>query len=564
MATLAELFDLALLSHQSGDLSNAATLYRQVLQFDPAHADALHLLGVLTFQTGDHETGLALIRQAISVNPSAAVFHNNLGVYLKELGRLTEAVASYQEALTLNPQYVDALSNLGIALRDQGRHAEAAEACRQALRLNPRHTEAHGNLGLILKDQGQLAEAVECYREALKLNPQFVDALNNLGIALGDQGNFAEAAEYHRRVLHINPHHADAHANLGLALKALGQWAEAEACLEEALRLKPDHVNARWNLSALRLLQGDFLKAWPDYESRWRVPDFGARHVDRPRWDGSPLNGKMILLYAEQGLGDTLQFIRYAPLVKERGGTVLFECQPALISLLEGVAGVDQLLAIGAALPPYDVQVPLLSLPGIFGTSAATIPATVPYVRAAPALVKTWRTELDALGGFKIGVAWQGNPNHQGDRHRSFPLAWFEVLARMEGVSLVSLQKGPGTEQLRALAGCFPILDLHDRLDTAGAFLDTAAIMVNLDLVITVDSAVAHLAGALGVPVWVVLPIDPDWRWLLERSDSPWYPSMRLFRQKRLGEWREVFEQIATEVSVRLLCHNTRSNPEPP
>jgi tetratricopeptide (TPR) repeat protein len=564
MATLAELFDLALLSHQSGDLSRAASLYRQVLQFDPAHADALHLFGVLTFQTGDHETGIGLIRQAIALRPSAAVFHNNLGVYLKELGRLTEAVASYQEALKLNPQYADALSNLGIALRDQGRHAEAAEACRQALRLNPRHAEAHGNLGLVLKDQGQLAEAVECYQEALRLNPQFVDALNNLGIALADQGNYAEAAISHRQALQINPHHAEDHANLGLALKAMGQWAEAEACLEEALRLKPDHVNARWNLSALRLLQGDYPKAWPDYESRWMIPGFSARHVDRPRWDGSPLRGRTILLYAEQGLGDTLQFIRYARLVKERAGVVLFECQPALTSLLEGVAGVDQLLAIGAALPPYDVQVPLLSLPGIFGTSVANIPARVPYVRAAPALVETWRTELEKLGGFKIGVAWQGNPNHQGDRHRSFPLARFEDLARVEGVRLVSLQKGPGTEQLLSLAGRFPILDLNDRLDAAGAFLDTAAIMVNLDLVITVDSAVAHLAGALGVPVWVVLPFDPDWRWLLDRSDSPWYPTMKLFRQKCMGDWREVFEQIAAEVSVRLLCQNAPSNPGPP
>ncbi|HWY88119.1 MAG TPA: tetratricopeptide repeat-containing glycosyltransferase family protein [Gemmataceae bacterium] len=564
MATIAELFDEALRCHQIGNLSQAASLYRQILHFDPAHADALHLLGVLTFQTGDHETGLALIRQAIVLNPSAAVFHNNLGVYLKELGRLTEAVASYHEALKLNPRYVDALSNLGIALRDLGRHAEAAEACRQALRLNPRHAEAQGNLGLILKDQGQLEAAVECYQEALRLKPQFVDALNNLGIALGDQGNYAEAAEYHRQVLHINPHHADAHANLGLALKALGQWAEAEAYLDGALRLKPDHVNARWNLSALRLLQGDFSKAWPDYESRWVVPGFSARHDDRPRWDGAPLHGETILLYAEQGLGDTLQFIRYAPMVKERGGMVLFECQPALMSLLEGVAGVDQLLAIGAALPPYDVQVPLLSLPGIFGTSVATIPATVPYVRAAPALVKTWRTELEALGGFKIGVAWQGNPNHQGDRYRSFPLEWFEDLARVERARLVSLQKGPGTEQLLSLGGRFPILDVNDRLDAAGAFLDTAAIMMNLDLVITVDSAVAHLAGALGVPVWVVLPFDPDWRWLLERADSPWYPTMRLFRQKCTGDWREVFEQIATEVSARLLCHNARSNPGHP
>ncbi|HWY88893.1 MAG TPA: hypothetical protein VNX28_19425, partial [Gemmataceae bacterium] len=298
----------------------------------------------------------------------------------------------------------------------------------------------------------------------------------------------------------------------------------------------------------LRLLQGEFPEAWTDYEFRRQKSDFVQSHQDRPCWDGAPLDGKTILLHPEQGLGDTIHFIRYAALVKQRGGNVVFECPAALARLLSGVAGIDQLVAAGTPPPPFDVQASLLSLPNIFATTLATVPAAVPYLRADAVLAEHWRNELAPLDGFRIGIAWQGNIQHAGDRYRSFPLRHLEPLARMAGVKLVSLQKGQGTEQLR---GQFPILDLGDRLDAAGAFLDTAAIMMNLDLVITVDSAVAHLAGALAVPVWVALSIAPDWRWLLERADSPWYPTMRLFRQQRFGDWNDVFERIHKELALR-------------
>ncbi|HWY88892.1 MAG TPA: tetratricopeptide repeat protein [Gemmataceae bacterium] len=520
MPTNTEMLDLAVRFLQSGDPQQAEALCRRILQADPAHTGALQTLGLIARQTGNLQAAAALMRRAIDLNPAEYGSHFNLGLVLKEQGLVAEA-----------------------------------EACfRQAVRLNPRFADGFNNLGLTLKDQGKLDEAVACFRQSVRLNPRYVAGLNNLGLALNDQEQFAEALTCFRQALAENPRHIDARNNLGGSLTSLGLRVEAREHYEEALRVQPGNGTALWNRSLLRLLEGDFEGGWPDYEHRWTQPGFVARHLDRPLWDGSALEGKTILLHAEQGLGDTIQFLRYAALVKRRGGTVLFECQPSLVPLCTGIAGIDHLLAAGAAPPPYDVQAPLLSLPRIFGTTSTTIPTAVPYLRADPGLVAYWKQYLTPLGGCKIGIAWQGSLAHKGDRFRSFRLKHLESLAEVEGVRLVSLQKGPGTDQLR---GQFPILDLSERLDVAGAFLDTAAIMMNLDLVITVDSAVAHLAGALAVPVWVALSSAADWRWLLERAGSPWYPTMRLFRQQRIGEWHEVFERITME-----LCARLRINPQ--
>jgi hypothetical protein len=274
-----------------------------------------------------------------------------------------------------------------------------------------------------------------------------------------------------------------------------------------------------------------------------------SRNFPQPQWDGSPLEGRTILIHAEQGLGDTIQFIRYAPLVKRRGGTVIVECQPVLSQLLAGCPGIDRLIAQGSPLPAFDVHVPLLSLPRIFGTTLADVPAEVPYLFADAALIERWRDELAGVPGVKIGIAWQGNTRFPADCMRSIPLTHFAPLAQVDGVRLFSLQKGPGREQLAATAAYLPVIDLADRLDEkAGGFMDTAAVVKNLDLIITSDTAIAHLAGALGVPVWVGLALGADWRYLLGREDSPWYPTMRLFRQTRLGDWDGVFERIASEL----------------
>ncbi len=351
------------------------------------------------------------------------------------------------------------------------------------------------------------------------------------------------------QALRLCPEAADVHTNLGNALREQGRPAESLSCFQEAIRLKPDSIDAHWNRALAWLLLGDFENGWPEYEWRRQIKGFSIRSFPQPGWDGENLTGRTILLHAEQGLGDTLQFIRYASLVKERGGTVLFQCPPLLVRLLASCPGVDRLIPDGEALPPFDVQAPLLSLPAMFHTTLATVPGKVPYLFPEPDLVNGWREKLSHHRGFKIGIVWQGNPRYRSDRYRSLPLTNFAPLGRLTGVELFSLQKGSGPEQVRALGDPFRIVDLADQLDD---FAQTAAVMKYLDLIVTADTAVAHLAGSLGVPVWVLLRFAPDWRWLLHRPDSPWYPTMRLFRQERRGDWQPVIQAVTEAVKPLL------------
>ncbi|HWY85712.1 MAG TPA: tetratricopeptide repeat protein [Gemmataceae bacterium] len=581
MSTIADSFARALRHHQSGDLVQAETLYRQIIQADPGHAGAHLYLGLIEHAAGRHDTSIELIRRAGILDPKDAECHFNLGVIFMNLGKADEAIACFGQALRLNPRHARANNNLGIILKSQGHMARAAECFRQALRANPRHAHAHNNLGNTLREQGKLTEAIACYRQALECGPNLADVANNLGNALKQDGQAAEAIACYRQAVRNNPRHADSYFNLGLALKDQGELALAIAFFREVLRIDPRHVDAHHNLSValtrsklileavehntdalrinpahapalwqrslLRLLVGDFERGWHDYEQRWALPNVVPRPFAKPRWDGSSLAGKTILVYSEQGLGDTIQFVRYLPLVQERGASVVFECQPAVLQLCGSVRGVHQLVAEGAPLPPFDVQVPLLSLPAVFGTTLATIPAHVPYLGADPGLVEHWRKELTPPAGFKVGIAWQGNSRNTKDPYRSVSLARFANLARMRGVHLMSLQVGPGAEQLAAFP--MPITNLGSRFDP-GSLNDLAAALMNLDLVVTVDTAVAHLSGALGVPVWILLPLGPDWRWMLERADSPWYPTMRLFRQSSQGDWNEVFDRVTTEVGA--------------
>jgi hypothetical protein len=324
---------------------------------------------------------------------------------------------------------------------------------------------------------------------------------------------------------------------------------EALAAFDAAIRLKPDHPNSHFGRGLAFLVLGDLETGFPEYEWRTKCKDFVPRGMPGLVWDGSPLGQRTILLHAEQGFGDTIHFVRYASLVKKMGGTVIVECQPALTRLLARTPGIDRLIAQGAPLPFYDVQASLLSLPPILHTTSATVPADVPYVTPDERLAEQWRQELNTVPGFRIGISWQGNREHKRDSVRSIPVREFSPLAQVEGVRLFSLQKGQGSEQLREVVGRFDVIDWTDRLDeTAGPFMDTAALMKSLDLIITSDTANAHLAGALGVPVWVVLPFAPDWRWQLDREDSPWYPTMRLFRPRAQTQWGEVFQRVASEL----------------
>jgi tetratricopeptide (TPR) repeat protein len=480
------------------------------------------------------------------MNPTPDTLRQALGCY--QAGDFPGAEQLCRRLLQTEPAHVQAWVLLGASCHRQGRVAEAVAGYREAVRLQPGYAGAHSNLGVALRDQGDLDGAIAAYEQALGLNPALADAHNNLGNALGQKGRYEAAEMCFRQALRLKPDYAEAHCNLGNVLRDAGRHAEALACFEQALRLNPGHAESHFNRALEWLRAGNFQAGWPEFEWRWRLKELRPTAFRQPRWDGAPLAGKTVLLYAEQGLGDTLQFVRFAPLVRQRGGRVVVACAASLHPLLARTPAIDQLAALGEPLPDFDVQAPLLSLGGVLGITLANLPAEVPYLFPDPALVERWRPEVADAPGFKVGIAWQGNPGQRVDRWRSFPLRVFSPLARMPGVRLFSLQKGPGTEQLRDVPG-WGITDLGGRLDEGtGAFMDTAAVMKHLDLVITCDTAVAHLAGGLGVPVWVPLPAAADWRWLLGRDDSPWYPTLRLFRQTRLGDWAEVFERIAVEL----------------
>lgn len=467
------------------------------------------------------------------------------GAELLKRSKVADAVLAFEQALRLRPGSAEAHNSLGVALRLQGRLDETIFHCREAVRLAPEMAEAHSNLGSMLEEQGQTDEAIASLKEALRLEPDFANAYSNLGVASYRRRQYAETVEYYRRAIALKPDLAEAHNNLASVLFDLGQSDEALASFTEAIRLRPDYREPHWGRALVWLSRGEFERGWPELE--WRPSLLERRRSSQPRWDGSDLTGRTILLDAEQGLGDTLQFVRYGSLLKQQGARVVLVCQPRLVRLLAaGCPAVDEVVAAGESLPPFDVHAPLLSLPAIFRTTVASVPADIPYLHPEPQLVASWRAELSQVPGFKIGIAWRGNAQHRGDRERSIPLTEFEPLARVPGVQLISLQKGPGAEQLALARQRFPLLDLGERLDeAAGPFMDTAAIMQCLDLAVTCDSAVCHLAGALGVPVWAAIPTVPDWRWLLNRDDSPWYPRLRVFRQMKLGQWSDVFQRIA-------------------
>lgn len=467
---------------------------------------------------------------------------------LYRAGDLPGAERLYELAVAVEPSAAEAWYLLGAVRQVQSKFAEAERAARRALELRPDHADARNNLGVLLLSRHEPAEAVACFREVLRLRPDHADAHSNLGNALQSLGELEQSLDCYRRAIQSKPDHIDAHICLGNALQSLGRLPEAIASHDEAVRLAPDHPQAHAYRALAWLLTGDFERGWVEHEWRSRCPGYAVPPIPRPLWDGSPLNGRPILLYADHGLGDALQFVRYAREVERRGGRPIVACVKPLARILATCPGVWKVAPEGTAVPEFDAYIPLMSLPRIFGTTLAAIPADVPYLTPDPDLVARWRAKLASLvdgGEFKVGVAWQGNPSHGKDRERSFRLTQLEPLARVPGVRLVGLQQGAGTEQIAELDGRFQVVDLETRFED---LMETAAVMKGLDLVIAPDTSLIHLAGATGVPAWLALPFAPDWRWLLDRDDSPWYPTVRLFRQRRRGDWDDVFNRMAREL----------------
>jgi tetratricopeptide (TPR) repeat protein len=534
--------------YESGQFELAQQLCQQALQIHPGHVDAVHMQGLLALASGQFELARDCLRQVVRTQPSLAEAHNNLGTVLLQMGDPNAAVAAYQEALRLKPDYVQAYCNLGIALLRQDKAREALGYLEQAVRRAPQFADALNNLGMALRQLGRSDEAIAVHERALFLRPDFAEFHNNLGLALKASERHEEALVHFRRAIELRPDYAEPHVDVALAYQMRGQVQEALATFDEALRIRPDFGKAHLAKACLLLGLGDFSSGWKEYEWRFRCEEFsGAALLEQPAWDGSPLEGRTILLRAEQGLGDTLQFVRYASVLHERGGRVIVAGQAPLLSLLQTCPGVAEVYAKEDDFPPHDVYAYLMSLPRLLGADFASIPANVPYLSADHERVARWRKELKAYQGYKVGICWQGNAEHKQDRLRSVPLAQFAPLAEVPGTVLFSIQVGEGRQQLTERRGDFAVIDLGQHFDPT-SFADAAAVIKNLNLVITADTAIAHLAGALGARVWLALPAWPDWRWLLEREASPWYPTMRLFRQKELGRWGNVFDRMATEV----------------
>ena len=403
------------------------------------------------------------------------------------------------------------------------------------------------NLANVLRETERLDDAVELLRVAVATEPGHAHAHLNLGTVLRDAGSYEDALQHLRQAVAIEPASAEAYNNLGTVLQAVTDFGAAEECYETALRLNPDLADAHFSRATSRLRAADLAGGFAEYEWRWKCKSFSTRRFLEPRWDGSPLDGKTILLHAEQGLGDTMHFIRYAANVKRRGGTVILECQPQLLPLLSGTEGVDRMVAAGSPPGPFDVHCPLMSLPGVLGLSIDQLWSGA-YLSADAERVAAWRERLNRRDGLGVGISWQGNPKHMFDAQRSFPLNQFAPLVQAANVQLISLQQGPGSEQISQ--NSFAVVDLGTQLDADAAFVDTAAVIKSLDLVITADTALAHLAGGLGAPVWLALSAHGDWRWFEDRDTSPWYPAMRLFRQPHLGEWKQVFQAMARALAT--------------
>jgi tetratricopeptide (TPR) repeat protein len=567
----------ALAAFQRGELREAEHLCRFVLEVKAEYFDALYLLGIIAGQAGKPQEATALLSKALSVNPTSADAYYNRGVALGELRRLPEALESYENAIALKSDYADAHYNRGVVLGQLNRPAEALESYERAIVLKPNHAEtynnrgialsclhrraealasyqraielrpgyasAHNNLGNMLIELERRAEALASFERALAFRPDYPEACNNRGIVLSDLERHAEALASFDRAIALKPEYAEAHYNRGNALRDLHRHEDAMSSYSRALALRPDYAAAHWNLADCRLLLGDFVRGWEEYEWRWKLEqhETSRRNFVQPLWLGAPsVKGRTMLLHCERGLGDTLLYCRYAKEVAALGAKVVLEVQPPLLQLLSNLEGVHEILPVGAPLPAFDYHCPLMSLPLAFRTDLSSIPASIPYIRSDPERVAAWSARLGGKRKPRVGLVWSGSTALKNDK-RSMALADMLPLVR-DWAEWVSLQKEVREAETALLAS-------HADLRHVGAgladFADTAALVELMDVVVTVDTSVANLAGAMGKAVWILLPFNPhDWRWMLDREDSPWYPTARLFRQAATDDWASVIRRV--------------------
>ncbi len=536
---------LAALRQRQGNVRDAIEYWRRALGAAPARNDVRQNLALALSEAGDPDQAMAIMESVMKAEPLSPVAHSNLAAILCRAGKFDQAIAAGKQATALRPANAGAHYNLAVALIDSGDHTAGLASLEQALAVKPDHLDALNLMGMHHRRAGDHARALDFFRRAGRADPRHTGILVNIGATLLEEGRSEEALAVYRHAMTIDDKKVDVLVNLGATLEQMERFEEALDAYRLALALEPGNAVAHFNYGLALLTLGRFKEGWPEYEWRQRArPPVAARGLaESSAWKGESLAGRRILVLAEQGSGDTIQFCRYLPMLRATGARVTFECQPALRRLIEASNLAETLIAREEALPAHDFHAPLLSLPGLLGTSRETIPASIPYLVVDRQEVERRSRQLSALKRPLIGIAWQGNPQHKGDRRRSIPLRMLAGALASAGATLVSLQVGHGSEQMRELPEIERPYDPFAG-EAAKDFVSTAALVANMDAIVSIDSAVAHLAGALGRRVFVLLPHVGDWRWLRDREDSPWYPTMRLLRQHRLGDWSYVFTRL--------------------
>jgi tetratricopeptide (TPR) repeat protein len=575
------LYVLAVVQATLGKNTEALANYDRALALQPKHAEALSNRGNTLKALRRFDEALDSFDKALAVQPDYASAHSNRGAVLFEMTRYEEALATYDRSLAIRPDQAVALYNRGGALHKLGRFEEAIASYDRAIALSHGLVEAHANRGNTLNSLHRYDDALTSFDRALALRPDLVEALTNRGNALNGLKRYAGALASYDRAIVCQPTHAGAHYNRGTTLHEMRRYDEALASYDRAIALQPDYPEAfsnrgatlwelkrhdealasydhaialqpefpeaHWNAASLRLLTGDFDRGWAEYEWRWkyRTMALAKRNFAQPLWRGEPIERKTILLHSEQGLGDTIQFCRYVPLVAERGARVILEVDKRLRELMSSLNGAAQVMSAGDVLPEFDLHCPLLSLPRAFHTLLETVPSHTPYLHAPTEQLTKWNTRLGPKRGLRVGLIWSGNPAHHRDQARSIEFGALTPLLNT-GATFFSLQKDIRPDDAAALARRQDVIQVADEF---ADFSDTAAVMAQLDLIISVDTSTVHLAGALGRPVWILLPYLPDWRWLLDRDTSPWYPTARLFRQDETRRWDSVIPRVQAALS---------------
>lgn len=536
--------------------ADAVAMAERLLAHDPTDATLLHIAGLAARAQGDLKQALMWLGRSVALAPRNADFQNSMAVVLRAMGLRDEAIAAYKRGLAVAPTHAGILGNYANLLIDKERpkHAggkqreqdrDAALALlRTMAKAHPRETSSWTRLGEALHGAQELANAVKAYRNALLLEPAHPDALANLGLSLRGLDELEKGTRWYRRALHIDPRNVAVWINYASCLRGLERMDEALSATDAAIALDPNNGSAHFARSMILLLLGRLAEGWKEYEWRWRTTILVSRPFPQPRWTGQPFAGKSLLIHTEQGMGDLLNFVRFMPAVKALGGTVVLEIQPELARMMDRFPGVDVMFERGGPPPPTDLQLPLLDLPSVLNVTLENLPQDASYLTAPEAKVEAWRHRLGPDNALRVGMVWAGNPDHANDKRRSIPASLMRPLLKVRGTSFYSLQVGGRSGDLKELGNRITDLspELTDWTETAGA-------LMNLDLLITVDTSVAHMAGALGRPVWGLLPIECDWRWLLHREDTPWYPTMRLFRQNMRGDWVEVLARVAQRLS---------------